>query len=262
MNQKPKDSGGVAVHSRTDAPSTQGQSSGVDPLDPKQFDPDWARNKPAEPPPAKPAAPAPAPTLPLKRTTPAGSPTLVTPPQGSAPKGGSIPGFGLAQKAGKNAPPLKNTTPGKGNAQHVKPVPMAHGHGRATPAGGVSHMDLQMADEPKREEANVEDMVAPALPEGVALPHLEVTPQADPKDDKPREKIDFEHLPEFVAQRRMLRNAKIAAILGTLVLLACVIYFGFFAGKKTVVPIIKDLGTELGKDKTTDELIKSAEDKK
>src|SRR5438105_3402603 len=126
MNQKPRDSGGVAVHPKNETQS--GQSS--DPLDPRNFDPDWVRNQPA---------------------------------------------------------------------------------------------------------------VAPAEPERMEMPHLEATPQAVDKDNKPRDKVDFENLPEFVAQRKMLRNAKIGALLGSVVVLAVVVYIAFFAGKKTVKPIIDDL---------------------
>lgn len=266
MNQKPT-SGGVAVHPK---------STDADPLDPKQFDPDWARNQPAPPSPA--ARPAAAPTIPLKRTTPQGNPTLgrttpggtptlgrTTPPHGNpvdVPKAGSIPGFGAAQKPKPVAHPKGPHAYAKPEAmQYAKPPVMQHGHGRATPADGISQLELQ-EEQPNKEEAPVENIIAPELPAGVEMPHLEVTPQAVDKDNKPREKVDFENLPEFIAQRKMLRNAKIGAILGTLVLLACVIYFGFFAGKKAVKPIVNELVDELKKEKTTDELIKQAEDKK
>src|SRR5436190_822353 len=117
------------------------------------------------------------------------------------------------------------------------------------------HLELEAEHQAPKKQTTGANIIAPELPAGVELPHTQVVPQSEPQ--APREKVDFENLPEFVRQRRMLRNTKIGVAIGFMALLIGGLYLGGFIGKKTYVPITD----ELKKEKTTDELIKKAEDK-
>jgi len=58
-------------------------------------------------------------------------------------------------------------------------------------------------------------------------------PYAPPITDEPppREKVDFENLPEFVWQRKMLRNVRIGAVIGFTILVIVLIVSFLGAGK-------------------------------
>lgn len=188
------------------------------PVPPKiKPDPDWATHQPIAP-----NHPHPAPAH-----------------GGGIRLGRSTPGHGHAVLGGANS----RATPGRGVPNY------ANMPARLTPQFGTPHHDDGMGT-PRRRTTG-----AQRLGEAELLPHHATTPHGVPQDGPPpSEKVDFENLPEFVWQRKMLHNVKLAAAGAGALLVAIVLYFALRAGTSTVKPIVDELekkndGAELLRDK-------------
>ena len=95
-----------------------------------------------------------------------------------------------------------------------------------------------------------EENVQPKHTDGPKAPKVEHAGPAphqfnqSKEDAAPREKVDFENLPEFVKQRQMLKNVKIAAAVVTAVVLLIGILVVKKMLKSTVTPIVDELKKE------------------
>ena len=233
MKPEPNDEFELQPSAHEPKPSERG------PVPPKiKPDPDWATHQPLDP------------THPTHPHQPHQGPAQ----GGGVGLGRATPGRGNAVLGGANA----RATPGRGVPNYANiPARMTPGRGtalpaRMTPQFGTPHLEDGTAA-PRRRTTGAHIYSEPELQPSEA-PHPAIGPDGVPVDGPPPStKVDFENLPEFVWQRKMLRTVKMAAAGAGALLVAIVLYFALRAGKSTVKPIVDELekkndGAELLKD--------------
>src|SRR6185295_6720963 len=116
---------------------------------------------------------------------------------------------------GAPAPTIKPKAPAPGVAAAGVSVPRKIEP--AAPAPEHADLDLAMeepAEEPQAAAVQEPDPcpVAPEPPPADSFDPPWVNKNEPAEEEKPREKVDFENLPQFVAQRQMLKTVRLVAI--------------------------------------------------